>query len=445
MNREDFEREFQSSTLAYQPTYRADTRPVVVRVGDDAAGHAGHILLVALANQLARAHQHLVILDTSDHELRCPALFGLTTVADASIGLARAINPHIDVRPELTTDDHPLVTIAIGRTAQPADLRVGCEGWCATFGHDARIGTDATSVLGAMLASCIAASHAFHRVLGDATPPGPAYSLWDYGAPGNAQGPSLDGPLNVGRVLQVGAGGVGAALDYWAALLGITGEWTICDGDDVEVSNLNRQLAFLAAHAGYPHPPALNKATVTADLLGPAATASPHWYDQDPDVTHADYDVVLALANERGIRAALQARQPPVLLHATTSPYWAAQFHRHVAGHDDCINCRIPTATGPPTRCAQTVVNQTTGTDAALPFLSGSAGLMLLAGLIRLQREQLLQTRRNFASLILDADGAHAQQLVRPCNDRCAGWAPPEVRRAMPSTSRYAHLDPARA
>ncbi|HMJ35619.1 MAG TPA: ThiF family adenylyltransferase [Baekduia sp.] len=443
MTREEFEREFHSRTLAYQSAYRADTRPVVVHVGDDAHTPVGHALLVGLVNQLARAHQHLVIIGATDDKLLSRATFAMSTTEAATMELARAINPFITTGTELAAGP-PLVTIAIGKTAGPVDLRVGCVGWCATFGPDAHIDTTPTSLLGAMLGSSIAATFAFHRLLGPAAVPGPSYSLWHYGRPGVRQGPALSGPLDVGRVLQVGAGGVGAALDFWLALLGVTGNWMVCDGDLVDISNLNRQLAFLAHHAGFPDPPARNKATMAAELLGSAATADPHWYGETPTVVSGEFDVVLALANEHGARAALQARQAPVLLHATTSANWEAQFHRHVAGHDDCIACRLP-ETAPRLRCAETRVNTETGTDAALPFLSGAAGLLLLTGLIRLQHDELITTERNFMSLNLAEPAATAQQLRRNCSDGCSHWAPPRVRQRIGVRSRYARLDPARA
>jgi hypothetical protein len=442
MNRKEFEREFHSRTLAYLPQYRADQRPVVVHLGDDAHTANGHLLLVGLINQLARAHQHIVITNATDTPLLCPAMFGLTTLEQATVGLARAINPFITTTGSNTLP--PLVTIAIGRGDQPVDLRVGCDGWCATFGDQARIDPHPTGRLGAMLASCLTATYAFHRMLGAAATPDLSYSLWEHGSPSTAEGPEFGGPLDVGRVLQVGAGGVGASLDYWLALLGLTGEWTICDGDLVDVSNLNRQLCFLASHAAYPSPPAANKADTAATLLGPAATPDPHWYGKTAAIAASDYDVVLALANDHGIRGVLQARQPPVLLHATTSPNWEAQLHRHIAGRDDCIGCRIPGDT-PRLRCAEAVVDLGTGTDSALPFLSASAGLMLLGSLARLQLGALADEDINYTALHLHASNAVSQQLKRHCSESCTRWAPATVRRKIAAGTRYAHLDPGRA
>jgi hypothetical protein len=275
--------------------------------------------------------------------------------------------------------------------------------------------------------------------------PGSSYSLWNHGSPGAVRGPRFDGALDVGRVLQVGAGGVGAALDYWLALLGVSGTWTVCDRDRVDISNLNRQLAFLALHAGYPSPPpAANKAHAAAALVGAAATPDPHWYGETGAIAAGEYDVVLALANDRGIRGILQARQPPVLLHATTSPNWEAQFHRHIAGLDECIVCRIP-GDPPRLRCAVAQVNTETSADAALPFLSATAGLLLLGGLARLQLGVLTEDTVNFAALNLKAPDAVGQQVHRDCTAGCTQWASPGVRRHISATTRYAYLDPARS
>lgn len=442
MNRGQFEQEFNSRTLAYLPAFREDNRPVVVRLGRDARSPNGHALVLGLVNQLARAHQRLVVVGVDDEPLLCKDVFASSTLQGATIELARAVNPYIVAQPG-ALDDEPLLTIAIGQTDEPADLRVGCTGWCATFGTEATVDSTKTSLLGAMLASCITAAFAFHRLLGRIGTPEGSFSLWHYGSPGTMQGPDVTGALDVGRVLQVGAGGVGAALDFWLALVGVNGTWTIVDGDVVEISNLNRQLSFLAKDTGFPNRAAVNKATAAAAVLGWPAHAEPGWYGDNPEVSYAEYDVVLALANERGIRGTLQSLQSPVLLHATTSPNWEAQFHRHVAGHDDCISCRIPEAPSR-LRCSEARVDHETGADAALPFLSGAAGVMLLAGLVRLQYGRLLESDRNYVALNLAEPPPITQQARRNCRVGCTGWSASEVRARIGKTSRFAPLDPAR-
>jgi hypothetical protein len=87
------------------------------------------------------------------------------------------------------------------------------------------------------------------------------------------------------------------------------------------------------------------------------------------------------------VRHAIGQRGENLLLHATTSSNWTAELHRHIASRDDCIDCRIPEALHARFTCSTGPAQPSTEAnfDAALPFLSGTAGLLLAAGLVRLQ------------------------------------------------------------
>src|SRR5688500_10816625 len=98
MTRQEFEREFNSRTLAYHPEYRTDDRPVVVVAWADANNEPGHALLVSLVNQLARAHRRIVLVGDFGGPLLCVDHFGFRTLDRATKGLAEAINPFIDVQ-----------------------------------------------------------------------------------------------------------------------------------------------------------------------------------------------------------------------------------------------------------------------------------------------------------------------------------------------------------
>src|SRR5205823_14432684 len=124
--------------------------------------------------------------------------FRLTTLREATIGLARAINPMIDAEEADTITDDTLISIGI---ATNAELTVGANGWCAVFGADAEIVESHETLLGAALASILAAATAFHRLRGLEGQPNGCYSLWLGGGPGNAQGPAVD-RVDVGGVLQ---------------------------------------------------------------------------------------------------------------------------------------------------------------------------------------------------------------------------------------------------
>lgn len=442
MNRDDFLAEFGSRTAAYIEAAELDDRPVAVVVGEEAHSPVGHLLATSLVNQLARAHRRLILVGDLDRELLCREPFRFTDLRAATVGLAEAINPYVEVEAiPATPSDGILMTIALGARAEEADLQVGCDGWCARFGEEVGIIDRPESRWGAALASGHAAAAAFQLMRGRRFELEGSFSLWDGGGAGEGQGPTSLGPLDLGRVLQVGAGAAGAALDYWLYVTGTSfPNWLLVDGDLVDVSNLNRQLLYLARHAGYPDGPAVPKARAAAELLG--AESSPDWWGEDSDVVNGEYDLVLALANERGVRSALQLRQPPVLLHATTSPNWQAQSHRHIRGRDDCISCRLPTE-APVTECAVGEVSEEPGVDAALPFLSATAGLLLARDLVSLSIGQLADSEMNFSALDFGGDTPVAQPLRHSCREGCSTWLPSDVRQRLWADTRYAALDPA--
>jgi hypothetical protein len=429
MNEAEFRAQFHSKTLSYQPRFRADQRPVVLEAGDRAHTPAGHVLILALANMLARAHGRLLFVGDIDRDLLCADPFGSTTLEEATVGVARRVNPTIDAA--RTTGRPAESVIHLGVGAPGAELNLGCDGWLARSGPDAPI--DADGHWGAMLAACLGSWAAFSHLLGDRAILAPSYSLWNFGREGNEAGPR-ESALDVGRVLQVGVGGVGASLDYWLGFLDLGGEWTLVDGDEVEVSNLNRQLLFVAEDAGYPRGLSKNKAEIAAERVG--FEASPRWYGADQSIVDSRPDVILALANEHGVRGALQDRLPAVLLHATTSPNNQAQFHRHISGIDDCIRCRLPGAT--PTLACSEVDLGPGADDAALPFLSGTAGLLLACALMRLTNGSFVE-ERNLQLMDFGGDSPAQQSAVMSCRKGCR-TASAGVRHQVTAGTRYANL-----
>jgi Dinucleotide-utilizing enzymes involved in molybdopterin and thiamine biosynthesis family 2 len=444
VNRAQFEAAFDSRTLAYAAEFAHASEPIVVVVGPASDNRAGHTLLLTLCNLLARAHRRVLVVGNLARPLVCPSVFGISTLEQATVGLMRSINPFGDFQSVAAASERALLTIGVGASDPTIDLALGCAGWVAILDKEAPIGSDDRSIWGAALAACLGANAAFHRALGERELPSGNWSGWDYLKAGTAQGPVVDGPLDVGRVLQVGAGAVGSALDYFLMLLlGIDTPWTIVDGDLVDVSNLNRQLVFVARDAGFPDLEPVNKANRAAEMLGPHATASAHWYGEDEAVVEATYDVVLALANDRGVRSFLQGRQPTVLLHATTSPNWQAQLHRHIAGRDDCIDCRLPAGT-PRFTCSTEEVVDASGArfDAAVPPLSAIAGFLLITELVRLGQGSLLEERANYTAVeLLTAVPSATQRLVRSCRDGCRVRKQPDVRRGLDANSRWLDLD----
>jgi hypothetical protein len=441
VSQDDFEREFQSRTVAYLPGFRDDGRPVVVVVPEAAHTATGHALAHSMLNLLARAHRRVYVAGDLSRPLECRNIFGFSTLADATLGLARAINPYIEIEPVDRVPSERLVSIGIGGAG--ADLDLGVDGWIATAGRDAALSDTRDSIFGAGLASCVGSYAAFVAATGVGATPVGRWSAWDFMLTPDTQGPRLTGELDVGHVLCAGAGAVASSLVFFGGFWGFGGRWTFVDGDTVDISNLNRQLAFVAADAGWPGAEASNKADVLADRVGSAASSSPYWFGEDSAVSRARYDVVRGVANEPAVRAQWAYTQPTVLLHATTSPSWQAQVHRHVAGRDDCINCRLPDTSRLTFGCAEGPVPTRSGEsrDAALPFLSGTAGLLLLVQLARLAAGRLLDAPPNRVAVQFGQRELFVSAHRQRCSVACRTRLPKPRRQQIDSQSRWHQLD----
>ena len=147
-----------------------------------------------------------------------------------------------------------------------------------------------------------------------------------------------------------------------------------------------------AAHAGWPDGEPRGTSLAKAVAAAQAIEAGHHtqWYDQWQPDHDVRYDLVLPLANDRGVRALMTQRGEPLLLHATTSANWTAELHRHSPDRDDCPACRIPDTAQPKMACANgpAIPEQPSSPDAALPFLSAGAGLLLAAALADLTKHR---------------------------------------------------------
>jgi hypothetical protein len=181
-------------------------------------------------------------------------------------------------------------------------------------------------------------------------------SLWNLGEGDAAEtGPALRmSPIDVGDVTVIGAGAVGSAFAYWIRQLGHVGHWVVVDHDRAELHNTNRCLGMIAADAGWaggsPGGAPAGKAQLAASLMD--AEAYDGWYHEWVSLPGRRPDLVLPLANEFDVRRAIGQRGEPVLIHATTSPNWTAELHRHLARRDGCIDCRLPQAATGAFRCA---------------------------------------------------------------------------------------------
>jgi hypothetical protein len=404
--------------------------PVTVHVGAAASTKAGQVCLLALIDLLARVHRHL------DLQLPAVSLPNGGLLADAATDVARAINPFIVIGP--SDGDGP--SIGIGSDVPQCTWHVGASGWRATLDRDrADVTGDARSIWGAMLAACLGSAAVYWHVHDrDLTPT--CLSLWDLS---DGDGPDLTGPLNVRDVAVIGAGAVGAALAYWLRVIGVLGRWVFVDKDLVELHNTNRSMGYTAADAGWPDSAGHPKAQTAAAILG--AEHFDGWYHEWMATKPSRPDLIITLANGAGVRHVIGQRSEPILLHASTSREYTAELHRHRPGVDQCITCRFPDPGEPVFECStapEPVSDDTEdSSDAALPFLSATAGLMLAAALIQLPDGPLLTGHANHWRVHLEPTTRVVQAAHWNCADSCVSVHPPELRAVINAGRRWADVE----
>ena len=418
------------------------TAPVGVGIGATAQTKIGQILLLSLANQLARIHRHITFSGAFDVplQIRMPLCQG-ETLRSALESQLRSIDPYGTFRLLDKRDTHATVSLGIGQDVSGAQWYVGANEsmGCLSREPSPVLATEGT-VRGAALASCLGAASVLRCAAGLAVVPRTLSSWnWREGEYG-VSGPSDIRPINVGRVLLLGGGAVASALVYWSSIFGIDDHWTIVDGDVVKYHNLNRSLVFSVSDAGWPNLDAIgiNKALACCHIL-PGSTPVTH-FDDEVALSFRDFDVVICLANERDVRHRAASRNPPIALQATTGHNWLAQLHRHIAGVDDCIACRTAGVQKLQLGCSAASLDEAPGessSDAALPFLSATSGLMLATALQRLTVGDLQRGEHNDWRLDFDSTHRMASRGIRNCRSACTTLMPIQQARALYGAQRW--------
>lgn len=444
-DRDSFYLERDRRTRAYDvATDRLDA-PVRINVGADvAASPAGQALVLAVTNMVCRIHRR-VDLRVPRTDLLIPTLVPADTLPEAAQALAIAIDPYIDLAP---MDPGSSPTLAVGDVE--GNYWAGADGY---IGHLADtpvpVNEHPASVLGAGMAACLGAAALLLAVNG-APVRTRSVSLWGFDNEPVGPGPRRSlGPIDVGdRVALIGAGAVGSAILYWLQLLGVRGDWTVVDGDVVKLHNTNRSIGMLPADAGWangtPGGPVANKADIGAALIG--ATPVVDWYDKWVKDHGAGLDLLIPAGGERNIRRNLGLLGLPLMIQGATSPDWQVQLHRHGPA-DSCPACRFPAEPTADFACSTGALPVTTDAededspDAALPFLSAAAGLLVVAALTQLEDGYLDQPVNQHGLLFGPGTQVDWWNTITSCRSECTARLPVNLRRQLNAGRRWAGLD----
>lgn len=203
----------------------------------------------------------------------------------------------------------------------------------------------------------------------------------DHGAASLPVAPAL------GNLWFVGVGSVGTAILYFLDLATRGFSARLFDMDEVRIHNLDRSPIFIARHVGEKKVAAAAQylthiGTASVEVEPVALDESATWHTRPAGVP----DVLVSAANERNVRAVIEANYPPLQIYGTTGHNWQAAVIRHMPLEDPCSCCLFPEMAHAPAACATGAVprgDDGEQVDAALPFLSFAAGAMAAAEILK--------------------------------------------------------------
>lgn len=262
--------------------------------------------------------------------------------AAEAVALARAINPDIDIDvPEAVT-----VCLSVGLTAPQikcSTMFVGSDGWTARLRQDMPVGSGDSEVpFGAGAAACFAVANVFRMVFRDQLPDGETdqdlvLSLLTHARPDGSE-PVVAKDVNLGEAHLVGIGAIGNGA-VWALsrLKGLRGTLHLVDGEDVDLSNLQRYALAVQADVG------ASKSEQAATLFTDAGlTVVPHratWakYIAKRDDWHFDR---VAVALDTAVdRITVQAALPRWIVNAWTQDLDLGISRHRFGNGRACLAC----------------------------------------------------------------------------------------------------------
>lgn len=422
-----------ANTRTRQYTGGAVSDVAVTIVAGDAVGTpGGQAALLGAANALVRNHPAVYVV-APDAE---SALVPTDRLSDL---LARVGGATDESRLEMVlVPPVGAIRVGIGSDVQ-ADLYVGADRFTGyTADTPSPISGASTSVYGGAIGAMLAAGQVFRRTVGMPVGPHRGMSMWMLEETLAGTGPDTVDVLDLSAFWLVGAGGVGSSAAWWMHLFGCCGTGVVIDHDLVDITNLNRSLGMFYGETGLAEGAPRMKAELAADLIGakPFTETWDAWIGADP----APPDVLIPAANEFGVRAAIATYSHPMALTGTTSRNWTAELHIYRAGVDSCPSCRHPDrGSGPAFACSTSSIPTDDGgsEDAALSFLSGTAGLVTVAGLTLAQAGELTGPMNMWPVDFAEAHRGLVRAKKLACSSTCQRTQSPSLRSRIFGGTRH--------
>lgn len=410
--REEFYARRDDRTAQLVDTADYQTAPVLITVADDlAASLAGQVMTLTACNITSRFNRNIDIV-VSDVALKKPLHhpnYPTTLAARVQAEMAAA-DPFGTFRlRDVPADDVAYeATLAIGNAPTPTKpvIRVtGC-GWSVRIQRDAAIEefTDSSpNPIGPAAAACFGVGELFKTLIGRPAHQQPnAFSFDAFTLTPNPTGslhttdPPLPPSIDLGTVELAGVGSIGSALLYVLDMLPVQAVLALIDHDIVEFENLNRSPIFTAVDAdvGDRSKVGVGERYLT-DHEELSVQAFPERYGATQAQDRLYPDIVLPEVDDDRAREDIQYSRPPLMLETTTNGT-AVNVRRQIPTQEACLLCHFPPEeTSYTPACAMANVkpqgavdepeNEDDSGDAALPFVSCLAGVLLAGELVKTQ------------------------------------------------------------
>lgn len=411
--REEFYARRDDRTEQLVNTVDYQTAPVLITVADGIATTlAGQVITLTACNIISRFNRNIdvivpdVALKTAVQHADYPI-----TLADRAQAEMAAADPFGTFRARdapADDDDAYEAVLAIGNAPTPTEpvIRIAACGWSMRVQRNAAIEefTDSsTNPIGPAAAACFGVGEVFKTLIGRPAHQQPAAFSFDvFTLTPNPDGslhtqePKVPSAVNLGTVELAGVGSIGSALLFMLDMLPVEAELALIDHDGVEFENLNRSPIFSASDAdvGDRTKVAVGEQYLTAHD-GISVQAFPVRYGASQAQDNLYPDIVLPEVDDDRAREDIQYSRPPLMIETTTNGT-AVNVRRQIPIQEACLLCHFPpdeTSYSPACAIADVGAQEETDEDnnggdngdAALPFVSCLAGVLLASELVKTQ------------------------------------------------------------
>ncbi len=442
MNREDWYRARNDRSIRYAKRVLDDEKWVCIQADPAyAKTYAGQVAVLTAANLLGRMTPSVSI-DVPKVKVVSPLPWAGAELSSIALGLLRDCDPFTRAELRAAKDEDYCLHLGSGLCGET----VHGVGWNAYVGPAPSPLSDSNNInpIGPALSVVIAVGQLFKSKLG---PLGEAIAInalnWSDKNIEQSSDLEIDPAADLGNIWVAGVGSVGTAALYFLTLISREFSAHLFDHDCVKIHNLDRSPIF--RHQDVGQRKANSVATYLRSVGLRAVVECPTDLGNAPQWLHRQAgtpDLLISAANEFNVRYQIEAGLPPLQIYATTGEHWNTTLLRHIPLVDACSRCAFPNdPVSAAFTCAtgEAVNSEGEKVDAALPFLSFSAGIMVAAEVLKLSLKRTTPSYNRASFYMLETPQIFTSEAA--IKSRCiCQIRSSSAHRAMIASSKYAGL-----